>query len=216
MFTSDQTPASQYPHLQDQHAALMDAGGKLSTSQTETFDRALIGSLPRLRIYALSLTRNPDRADELVQQTALKALAGRKSFSPGTNFAAWLFRIQRNEFVAEFRRNRLAIDIHKDVVDTAASPPTQEIGLTLREFLGAFRKLSRPTRQVLLLAQVEGLTYQEISENSGVSAGTLKSRVCRGRATLADLLDRSVLPAVPLGRRLGQTSGPAASNGAVG
>jgi len=62
--------------------------------------------LPRLRIYALSLTRDRDAADDLVHDTVIKALTGRHSFQPGTNLAAWLFRIQRNEFISGLRRQR--------------------------------------------------------------------------------------------------------------
>ena len=78
---------------------------------TTDFDLDLIESLARLRIYALALTRNGDHADDLVQQTVLKALAGRESFRPGTNFTGWIFRIQRNEFISELRRNRPSDDV---------------------------------------------------------------------------------------------------------
>ncbi len=75
------------------------------------FDLDLKAILPRLRVYALSLTRNKDRADDLVQQTALKALAGRASFQVGSNFSGWIFRIQRNEFISELRRDRPTVEL---------------------------------------------------------------------------------------------------------
>ena len=84
------------------------------------FDLDLKDILPRLRIYALSLTRNRDRADDLVQQTALKALAGRTSFRVGTNFSGWIFRIQRNEFISELRRGRPTVDIDSPAAAYAA------------------------------------------------------------------------------------------------
>ena len=163
----------------------------MPTSAINTdFDLDLTGNLTRLRVYALSLTRNGDRADDLVQQTVLKALAGRESFRPGTNFAGWLFRIQRNEFISELRRTRLIVDVFDEVAATLSVAPRQESGLILREFLGAFRQLPRGSRQALLLAQLEGLSYQQIADHAGIAQGTVKSRISRGRASLARLLDR--------------------------
>jgi len=163
----------------------------MPTSAINTdFDLDLTDNLTRLRVYALSLTRNGDRADDLVQQTVLKALAGRESFRPGTNFAGWLFRIQRNEFISELRRTRLIVDVFDEVAATLSVAPRQESGLILREFLGAFRQLPQGSRQALLLAQLEGLSYQQIADHVGIAQGTVKSRISRGRASLARLLDR--------------------------
>jgi RNA polymerase sigma-70 factor (ECF subfamily) len=107
------------------------------------FDLDLRAMLPRLHAYALSLTRNSDRADDPVQQTALKALAGRESFRSGTNFAGWVFRIQRNEFISELRRARPTVDIDSPSMPALSHPPQQESGLVLREFMSAFRQLSQ-------------------------------------------------------------------------
>ena len=162
----------------------------MPTSAINTdFELDLTDNLTRLRVYALSLTRNGDRADDLVQQTVLKALAGRESFRPGTNFAGWLFRIQRNEFISELRRTRLIVDVFDEVAATLSVAPRQESGLILREFLGAFRQLPRGTRQALLLAQLEGLSHQQIADHFGIAQGTVKSRISRGRASLARLLN---------------------------
>lgn len=173
------------------------------TVNTE-FDLDLTASLARLRIYALSLTRNGDRADDLVQQTVLKALAGRESFRPGTNFAGWLFRIQRNEFISELRRNRPTAHIHGEVGDMLSVPAHQEDGLVLREFIGAFRQLTRGSREALLLSHLEGSSYREIADRAGIAVGTVKSRISRGRATLTRLLDPPALVPVPLARLTGQ------------
>src|SRR6476469_11283070 len=155
-----------------------------TTAANSGFDVDLKGILPQLRIYALSLTRNGDRANDLVQQTALKALAGRDSFRVGSNFAGWIFRIQRNEFISELRRNRPAVDFDAVAAHTLAEPPRQENGLMLREFVGAFRQLSRGGRQALLLSQLEGCSHQQIATRAGISIGTVKSRISRGRAML--------------------------------
>jgi RNA polymerase sigma-70 factor (ECF subfamily) len=164
---------------------------------TAGFDLDLKGILPQLRIYALSLTRNGDRANDLVQQTALKALAGRDSFRVGSNFAGWIFRIQRNEFISELRRNRPTVDFDAVAAHTLSEPPRQENGLMLREFVGAFRRLSRGGRQALLLSQIEGCSHQQIASRAGISVGTVKSRIWRGRAMLTQLLD---LPMAAPGR----------------
>lgn len=161
------------------------------TSQTTNagFDSDLENILPRLRVYAMSLTRNIDRADDLVQQTALKALAGRESFRAGTNFAGWMFRIQRNEFISELRRTPPTTSIDNPVAQTKSCPPLQENGLIMREFMAAFRQLSGPRRQALLLATVDGQPYIQIAERAGVTVGAIKSRVRRGRAMLKHLID---------------------------
>jgi RNA polymerase sigma-70 factor (ECF subfamily) len=144
--------------------------------------------LPRLRTRALSLLRGRDGVDDLVQQTVLKALVGRESFRPGSNFVRWMFLIQRNEFISELRRNRARVRIAGQVSELRSDPPKQDNGLILREFLGAFRQLSRGEREALLLSQLEGQSYPQICRRTTVPVGTLKSRVSRGRATLARLL----------------------------
>jgi RNA polymerase sigma-70 factor (ECF subfamily) len=156
---------------------------------TTDFDLDLTDSLSRLRIYALSLTRNGDRADDLVQQTVLKALAGRESFRPGSNFAGWIFRIQRNEFISELRRTRPIVDVFDEMAHVTSVAPSQESGLVLREFIRALRHLPRGSRQALLLSELAGLSYQQIADHAGVAQGTVKSRISRGRASLAQLLD---------------------------
>ena len=152
------------------------------------FDFDLQAILPRLRVYAMSLTRDADRADDLVQQTALKALAGRKSFRPGTNFAGWMYRIERNEFISELRRTRPTVSIDNAPLDAQASPPRQEVGSVVREFMGAFRQLPKSGRHALLLTELNGYSQEEVARHTGVAVGTVKSRISRGRAMLARLL----------------------------
>jgi|SRR5258708_5283231 RNA polymerase sigma-70 factor (ECF subfamily) len=154
----------------------------------DDFHEQLKALLPRLRVYALSLTRDRDNADDLVHDTVIKALAGRKSFIPGTNFPAWVFRIQRNEFISGLRRTRPSVQIDSAVADMLSHPPHQESGLIMREFMSAFSKLSMPQREALLLAVLEGQSYEVIAEHASVSVGTIKSRISRGRDTLKRLL----------------------------
>jgi RNA polymerase sigma-70 factor (ECF subfamily) len=152
------------------------------------FDADLMSMLPRLRIYAMSLTHNRDRADDLVQQTVLKSLAGRRLFRPGTNFPGWLFRIERNEFISGLRRQRPTVELDGMIGNTLSEEPQQESATVLREFVRAFRVLPGTQRKALLLAAIGGDCYKIIAARSGVSEGTVKSRVSRGRATLRRLL----------------------------
>ncbi|MBX9945855.1 MAG: sigma-70 family RNA polymerase sigma factor [Reyranella sp.] len=155
---------------------------------TGDFHADLKTLLPRLRVYALSLTRDRDRADDLVQDTVVKSLAGQHSFRPGTNFPAWLFRIQRNEFISGLRRRRPTVCLDEAIANRLSHAPTQESGLVMREFTGAFRVLAGSQREALLLSVLEGWSYQRIAVLSGVSVGTVKSRISRGRATLKLML----------------------------
>lgn len=158
-------------------------------SVIDDFDRDLTALLPRLRIYALSLTRDRDRADDLVQETAAKALAARRSFRPGTNFAAWLHRIEHNVFVSSLRRTRFAVPLDDSVACGLSYPPQQEGGLVMREFLGALSRLSDEARRTLLLGVVEGQCHKQIAERCGVSVGTVKSRTSRARTALKQMLE---------------------------
>ena len=161
------------------------------TTQTQDagdFHEQLKTILPRLRIYALSLTRDRDQADDLVHDTVIKALTGRNSFQPGTNLAAWLFRIQRNEFISGLRRRRPTVPVDTAIAETLSHPPHQDSGLVMREFMSAFGKLAAAQREALLLAVLEGLPYETIAEHPGVSVGTVKSRISRARDTLERLL----------------------------
>ena len=157
-------------------------------SDVGDFHQQLTAILPRLRIYALSLTRNRDQADDLVHDTVVKALAGRQSFQLRTNLAAWLFRIQRNEFISGLRRLRPTVPVDTTVAEALSHPPHQESGLIMREFLTAFAKLAPTQREALLLAVVEGQPYDVIAAHTGVSVGTVKSRISRARDRLEHLL----------------------------
>jgi RNA polymerase sigma factor (sigma-70 family) len=97
----------------------------------DRFRAYLVTMLPRLRIYAMSLTRNSDSADDLVQQTVLNSMAGRRTFRPGTNFSGWLFRIQRNEFISGLRRQRPTVNLDDDTISLSPKPPLQETGLIM-------------------------------------------------------------------------------------
>ena len=160
----------------------------MNQTEIDSFNASLRGMLPRLRVYALSLTRDRDRADDLVQQTVVKSLAGRASFQRGTDFCAWLIRIQRNEFISGLRRERPTVPFDVVITSSLSHPPRQESGLIMREFLKAFGILTSNQRECLLLSVLEGFSYEQIAAHCAVSIGTVKSRIWRGRATLERLL----------------------------
>jgi RNA polymerase sigma-70 factor (ECF subfamily) len=162
------------------------------------FDLDLKDILPRLRIYALSLTRNKDRADDLVQQTALKALAGRASFHVGSNFGGWIFRIQHNEFISELRRNRPTVEFDSPEAYAVQEPPRQEHQLILRDVLGALRQLPRHRRQALLQSQIEGCSHREIASRAEFRSAPSKAGF---RAVAPRLRGCSTCRAFPLRRR---------------
>ena len=96
------------------------------------FHEQLKAILPRLRVYALSLTRDRDSADDLVHDTVIKALTGRASFEPGTNLSAWVFRIQRNEFISGLRRLRPSVPVDSTIDETLSRQPRQASRLIMR------------------------------------------------------------------------------------
>jgi RNA polymerase sigma-70 factor (ECF subfamily) len=155
---------------------------------TGDFHADLKAMLPRLKVYALSLTRDRDRADDLVQQTVVKSLAGRESFQLGTNFGAWLIRIQRNEFISGLRRERPTVPFDEVITNSLSHAPQQENGLVMREFLKAFGLLTFNQRESLLLSTLGGYSYKQIATHCAVSIGTVKSRLWRARAILSELL----------------------------
>src|SRR5690242_21334527 len=161
---------------------------KTSSNGLDDFHEQLKAILPRLRVYALSLTRDRDAADDLVHDTVIKALTGRESFEPGTNLSAWVFRIQRNEFISGLRRMRPSVPVDSAIAETLSHQPHQESRLVMREFMSAFGKLAPTQREALLLAVLEGQSYEIIAAHTGVSVGTVKSRISRARDTLERLL----------------------------
>lgn len=155
---------------------------------TGDFRSDLTKMLPRLRVYAMSLTRDADRADDLVQQTVLRSLAGQHSFRVGTNFPGWVFRIERNEFISGLRRQRPTVPMDDVIANTLSHAPRQETGIVMREFKKAFRVLTGSQRQALLMTALDGESHERIAAFSQVSVGTVKSRISRARMRLREVL----------------------------
>jgi RNA polymerase sigma-70 factor (ECF subfamily) len=150
---------------------------------------AVLAAVPSLRAFAISLCGNVDRADDLVQETMLRALANIHSFQPGTNMQAWLFTILRNLFRSEYRKRRREVeDADGSYAETLKSQPEQTGRVEFEEFRGALAKLPPDQREALILVGASGFSYEEAAEICGCAVGTIKSRVNRARSRLADLL----------------------------
>src|SRR5260370_1352220 len=149
----------------------------------------MLGAVPSLRAFAISLSGNVDRADDLVQETLMRAIANIDSFQPGTNMSAWLFTILRNLFRSEYRKRRREVeDADGSYADTLKSQPEQSGRLEFNEFRVALDKLPPDQREALILVGASGFSYEEAAAICECAVGTIKSRVNRARTRLADLL----------------------------
>jgi len=149
----------------------------------------LLAAVPRLRAFAMSLCGRSARADDLVQETLVRAWANIGMFEPGSNMAAWLYTILRNQFYSEFRKHRHEVE-DEDGVHAArlTTGPVQEGHMEFLEFRDALARLADDHREALILIGASGLSYEEAAGICGCAVGTMKSRVNRARARLAELL----------------------------
>ena len=149
----------------------------------------LVDHLPALRAFALSLTRDGSSADDLVQDTIVKAWTHIDKFQPGTNLRAWLFTILRNTFYSARRKTRREVS-DSDGIHAArlATRPEHDGRLALSDFRAAFEHLPDEQREALILVGASGFSYEEAASMTGVAVGTVKSRANRGRRRLAELL----------------------------
>ncbi|MDM7459509.1 MAG: RNA polymerase sigma factor [Paracoccus sp. (in: a-proteobacteria)] len=159
-----------------------------SAASTDPRD-LLVHHLPALRAFALSLTREGASADDLVQDTIVKAWTNMDKFQAGTNMRAWLFTILRNTFYSSRRKTRREVS-DTDGVHAArqATKPDHDGRLAMTDFRAAFAQLPDEQREALILVGASGFSYEEAAEMTGVAVGTVKSRANRGRRKLAQLL----------------------------
>ncbi|MDF1609937.1 sigma-70 family RNA polymerase sigma factor [Hoeflea sp. YIM 152468] len=154
-----------------------------------SFKREMLAVLPSLRAFAVSLSRRHDRADDLVQETVMKAWGKQESFQPGTSMRAWLFTILRNEFYSQMRRKgRELPDPDGVFAGNLATHPEQYGKLDMGDFKTALDSLPDDQREAIVLIGASGFSYEEAAEIAGVAVGTIKSRVNRARVKLQDLL----------------------------
>ena len=149
----------------------------------------LVEHLPALRSFALSLTRNRSTADDMVQDTVVKAWTNIEKFQVGTNMRAWLFTILRNNFYSSRRKlNREVADVDGAFAQTLSVKPDHDGRMQMSDFKKAFEKLPDEQREALILVGASGFSYDEAAEMCGVAVGTVKSRANRARAKLTEML----------------------------
>ncbi len=161
-----------------------------SVMADEVFRNQLVAIIPQLRSFARGLCGWRDMADDLAQDTMTRAWAARSSFTPGTNFRAWMFMIMRNQFYTSIRKNARMTSLDPEVAErTLVQMPEQHHHIHVTDVTKALQKLPREQREVLLLIGANGVSYEEASEIIGCAIGTIKSRLARGRKALALLID---------------------------
>jgi RNA polymerase sigma factor (sigma-70 family) len=159
------------------------------------FREALARIASHLRAFARTLCGCSDRADDLAQETMLKAWSARGSYRAGTNFKAWMFTILRNQFYSETRRARFTGEYDEEMAErTLRTKGGQEERLELVDVLRALQTLPETHRDALILAAVGDLAYDEIAAICGIALGTVKSRICRARALLSAAIESGQLP----------------------
>ena len=165
--------------------------------------KQLLAAIPTLRAFATSLCGDRDQADDLVQQTLLKAWTHFDKFQEGTNLRAWLFTILRNTFISEVRRLRHHVGGRK-ILHELAAPGEQEGYLDMQDLKTALDQLPPEQREAVVLVGAAGVTYEETAAIVGCAVGTIKSRVHRARLKLGELM------AVTSGNEFGPSSATAA------
>ncbi len=159
---------------------------RIASSQ---FTADLLAVVPNLRAFSVSLCGNIDHADDLVQETLVKAWSNIDSFVEGTNLRAWLFTILRNIYYSEYRKRRREVaDPDGTFAANLATAPAQSGHMDMLDFRAALQQLPSDQREALILIGASGLSYEEAAGVCGVAIGTMKSRVNRARNRLAEML----------------------------
>lgn len=149
----------------------------------------LVEHLPAMRAFAISLTRNGAVADDMVQDTLVKAWTNIDKFTVGTNMRAWLFTILRNTYYSNRRKSKWEVaDVDGILTDNLAEKPAHDGHMQMADFRKALAQLKDEQREALLLVGASGFSYEEAAKMCGVAVGTIKSRTNRARAELARIL----------------------------
>jgi RNA polymerase sigma-70 factor (ECF subfamily) len=165
---------------------------EVSVVSSKAVQDEMIAYLPNVRAFAISLCGDVDRADDLVQETLLKAWRHLDTFTEGTNLRAWMFTILRHVFISELRRRRmttLSLDADPAVAHQVGVRPEQHGWMDGKDMQRALAMLNPSQREAIILVGAEGFTYEEAAGVCNCPVGTIKSRVNRARIRLAELLD---------------------------
>ena len=165
-------------------------GAVAAIDPDKVFRDQLVALLPSLRAFARGLCGHREMADDLAQDTMMRAWAARESYTQGTNFRAWMFMIMRNQFYTTIRKNSRMTSLDPEVAERVlVVAPAQQNGINVDDVAKALQKLPAEQREVLLLIGANGLSYEEAAEVVGCAMGTVKSRLARGRTALAAMID---------------------------
>lgn len=161
----------------------------------------MLNAIPKLKAFAVSLCRNSERADDLVQETLLRACTNFAQYRPGTSMVPWLATILRNQFYTEYRKYRREIADADGVHAATLVSPAEQIGhVECKDLHRALATLPEEMREAIVMVGAFGLSYEEAARNQNCPVGTIKSRVHRARTCLASMLDIDE-PATPRARR---------------
>jgi RNA polymerase sigma-70 factor (ECF subfamily) len=172
--------------------------------QNPSIHPAMLAAIPPLRTFAFSLCRDREYADDLVQETLLRACDNIARFEPDTKMTAWLITILRHQFYADYRKRRREVaDVDGIYADTLVTQPAQFACTEYRELRRALDKLPGDMRDAIVLIAGSGASYDEAARICGCAVGTIKSRVHRARMRLAEMLsinDASDFSEDPIGQ----------------
>lgn len=172
----------------------VERGGTLSDTD---FQMALVAAIPHLRAFARSLCGHRHIADDLAQETMLKAWTARARFTAGTSFRAWTFTILRHHYFGLLRRERFSADYDEAAAERILScRGDQEARLESIDVLRAMECLPAVQRDALILMAIGTMSYEDIAQVCNVAVGTVRSRIARARAALSAILEQGTLPDV--------------------
>lgn len=147
----------------------------------------VIEQIPALRAFARTFCHHPNDADDLVQETLMRAIASFDQFAEGTRLKSWLFTIMRNTFNTKYRKGaREIVGLPPNVLESLVTQPQQEWGARSREVHAALMRLPESYREVLVLVVIVGESYEDTAALCGCAIGTVKSRMNRARERLRE------------------------------
>jgi len=166
------------------------ASSNPGTCDFPCFSDEMTASLPALRSFARGLCRQRDMADDLVQETMIRAWSSRHTFLPGSKFRPWIFTILRNQFYTTMRKRSRMVSWEPDAAERIlVQQPEQEAGLHIADIEVAIGQLPARQREMLMLIASAGLSYEEAAIVADCKIGTVKSRINRGRAAVRAIID---------------------------